>query len=282
MSVLITKADGEQEPFNPHKLLRSLERAGAPKEVAEDIEREITRELRPGMTTGELYRRAFVRLRGARREVAARYSLKRALLDLGPSGFPFEEYLSRLFTAEGCTAHTDQIIQGACVEHEVDVTLDKDGERIYVEAKFHNEPGYKTDLKVALYVKARLDDIAAFAKASAEMAAVPTRGMLVTNTKFTSQAIQFASCTGVELLGWEYPQGNTLQDRIEAVRLYPVTVLTTLSRRQKMALLEQKNVLCRSLPQETRALAAAGVSGAKLQEVLDEAGALCTTGKGLK
>ncbi len=282
MAVLITKADGEKEPFNPHKLLQSLERAGASKHIAEEIERDINRELRAGMTTQELYRRAFAHLRGQTREVAARYSLKRALLELGPSGFPFEEYLAQLFEAEGYSARTDQIIQGACVEHEVDVVLEKGGARTYVEAKFHNEAGYKTDLKVALYVKARLDDIAAHDKASADKAAYSISGMLATNTKFTSQAVQLAVCAGFELLGWEHPQGRTLHDRIEAVRLYPVTALTSISRRQKMALLEQKIVLCRDLPQNVPALAAAGISSSKVEEVLNEVRALCAAGKGLE
>jgi len=279
MATLITKADGEREPFNPHKLIESLKRSGADLSVAEQIERDIEKELYSGITTQEMYRRAFAHLREHRKEAAARYSLKRALLELGPSGFPFEEYLSRLFQSEGYQTKTDQIIAGACVEHEVDVVMQKGGVTTYVEAKFHNTPGFKTDLKTALYVKARLDDIAAHRKDTG--AAGGMHGLIVTNTKFTTQAAQYAACAGVELLGWEEPSGNTLQDKIEKAQLYPVTALTTLAHREKMALLGQKVVLCQDLPKDAEALRSAGVSGHKATRVLEEVGALCAPAKGV-
>jgi hypothetical protein len=280
MAVLITKADGEREPYNPHKLLQSLKRSGADQSVAESIEKDIEKELYSGITTQEMYRRAFAHLRESRKDTAARYSLKRALLEFGPSGFPFEEYLARLFQAEGYSTKTDQIIKGTCVEHEIDVLMTKGDVTTYVEAKFHNTPGFKTDLKTTLYVKARLDDIAAERKAKGVPGGM--NGLIVTNTKFTSQAAQYASCAGVEILSWEEPIGNTLQDRIERAQLYPVTALTTLAHREKMALLGQKVVLCQSLPHEMEALRGAGVTGHKATRVLEEVGALCVPTKGLE
>ena len=278
--MLITKADGEREPYNAHKLVASLRRAGADASVAEAIEKDIERELYSGISTQEMYRRAFAHLREARKETAARYSLKRALLEFGPSGFPFEEYLARLFQAEGYSTKTDQIVKGACVEHEVDVVMTKGDITTYVEAKFHNTPGFKTDLKTTLYVKARLDDIAAQRKAAGAKGNM--HGLVVTNTKFTTQAVQYATCVGIELLGWEEPSGATLQDRIEKVQLYPVTALTTLNHREKIALLGQKVVLCQALPQEMEALRGAGVTGHKATRVLEEVGALCVPTKGLE
>lgn len=273
MALLITKADGMRESFDRHKLLASLARAGADTAAARDISEQVEDELFNGITTQEIYRRAFAKLREHRRTIAARYSLKRAVWDFGPSGFPFETYIAALLKAEGWEAQTDRIIQGGCVEHEVDVVAQKGNEFLYVEAKFHNSPGFKTDLKTALYVKARMDDIRA-ARSSKKEAAV-VRGLLVTNTKFTSHATHYASCSGLELLGWEQPSNDTLHDRIDAVGLYPITALTTLSRREKVYLLEKRIVLCSELKDQTRALAEAGVSGAKATAVLEEAGALC-------
>lgn len=279
MVVSITKADGSQEPFNPEKLIASLLRAGAEHTVATTIAREVERELYAGITTHEIYRHAFARLRDTRRTAAARYSLKRALLEFGPSGFPFEAYIARLLVAEGATTTIDQIVQGACVEHEVDVVAEMPAQNgkgksvLLVEAKFHNAPGFKTDLKTVLYVKARLEDIAAARKAA--HLAEPMRGLVVTNTKFTSIARQYAECAGVEILGWEEPEGATLQSRIEAAGLYPVTALTSLNRREKMALLSQKVVLCSAISEDTRALSSVGVSGIRAGLVLEEAGALC-------
>lgn len=280
MAISIAKADGTQEPFNPEKLVSSLMRAGAEHALARDISREVERELYNGITTQEIYRHAFAKLREARRGAAARYSLKRAILEFGPSGFPFEAYLSELFRAEGAQTEIDQIIQGACVEHEVDVVVhfphSKSGQKggvMFVEAKFHNAAGFKTDLKTVLYVKARLEDIQAHR--TSKGIEEPMRGLVATNTKFTDVAARYAACAGLEILGWEEPAGNTLHDRIDKAGLYPITALTTLGRREKMALLSQKIVLCNALGSNTRALSVAGVSGPKADRVLEEVGSLC-------
>lgn len=268
MAVLIAKSDGTMEPFEEEKLVSSLLRSGADRSVAKSIADDITKTLRPGATTGEIYRAAFVKLRQSRRGAAARYSLKRAVLDFGPSGFPFESYLQHLFMSEGWGAEVDQIIEGSCVEHEVDLVLTKkDTLTVYVEAKFHNTAGFKTDLKTVLYVMARVEDISA-AKGAC-------KGMVVTNTKFTDKAMQYSSCRGLELLAWDDPRGNNLHDRIERARLYPITALTTLGRREKMILLSERLVLCNTLLGETRALATAGITGKKADEVLAEVASLC-------
>lgn len=277
MAILIAKADGTQEPFNPEKLIASLVRSGAEHGMASDIAAQIEPQLYNGIATQEIYRHAFALLREARRGAAARYSLKRAILEFGPSGFPFEAYISELFRAEGAQTQIDQIIQGKCVEHEVDVVAHQDGTTTYVEAKFHNAAGFKTDLKTVLYVKARLEDILAHRQSKGVHE--PMRGLIVTNTKFTSMAAQYAACAGVELLGWEEPSGKTLQDRIDAEGLYPITALTTLNRREKMALLGQKIVLCSTLSEDTRALASAGVTGQRAEHVLEEVGSLSRSGK---
>lgn len=267
--MLIAKADGTTEEFEPQKLVSSLKRAGAKDSVAENITRDIEQELWDGMSTEEIYSRAFARLREHRESVAARYSLKRAILDFGPSGFPFEDYIGELFRAEGKKASVRKLIKGKCVEHEVDVVIEDEKGIQYVEAKFHNAAGFKTDLKTVLYVQARIDDIG------------QGRGMVATNTKFTEKAIEYASCKGLELLAWDYPQGATLHDRIDKARLYPVTALTSLSRAEKTALLSQQMVLCTTLPNHPDALNRAGVGGKKADQVLEEVGALCVPGKGL-
>src|SRR3972149_1697363 len=199
MAILVAKADGEQEPFNPEKLVSSLMRAGAEQSLARAVSGDIEAGLYNGITTQEIYRRAFSKLREARRGAAARYSLKRAILEFGPSGFPFEAYISELFRAEGARTEIDQIIEGACVEHEVDVVVHNGGSVMYVEAKFHNAAGFKTDLKTVLYVKARLEDIEARRKQNGEQE--PMRGLVGTNTKFTDMAARYAACAGGEVLG---------------------------------------------------------------------------------
>ena len=266
MSIRIAKSDGTTEPFNPGKLVSSLTRSGAAHDVAEHISTEVQRDLYQGITTREIYARAFDHLRREKRGTAARYSLKRAVLEFGPSGFPFEAYIAQLYAAEGYEVSIDQMIKGTCVEHEVDVVIKKAGTDItYAEAKFHNTAGFKCDLTVVLYVKARIDDIG-------------HKGLVVTNTKFTDKAIQFAECAGLELLGWDYPHGNSLHDRIDRAKLYPVTALTTLSRREKTALLNDRVVLCQGLANKGDTLSRAGITGNKANAVLEEAAALCVPG----
>jgi len=283
MAIFVAKSDGTSEEFVAAKLRSSLKRAGATPEIAQQIGQTIQKELYSGITTTEIYRRAFAYLRGQKHSAAARYSLKRAVLDFGPSGFPFEAFMAELFRAEGYHAIIDQIVQGACVEHEVDVVLSdkkptllnkkKDSTIVYVEAKFHNTLGLKTDLKTVLYVKARIDDI------RANNPDKHIQGLVVTNTKFTERAVQYASCAGLDLLGWEYPPKSNLHDRIEAARLYPVTALTTLSKGEKVALLNDKKVLCNSLSTDAEILQQIGVRGKRANSVLEEVGALCVPGK---
>lgn len=276
MSVFITKSDGITEPFDQAKLVSSLRRAGAEERTALAIARDIERELWSGISTQEIYVRAFKLLREHRKGVAARYSLKRAVMEFGPSGFPFEVYISELFKFEGYKTEIDQIVEGACVEHEVDIVIHKEKEVVYAEAKFHNTVGFKTDLKTVLYVSARITDIREKQKNNPSHA---VSGLVVTNTKFTDKALQYSSCQGLELLGWDNPSGHTLHDRIQKAGLYPVTALTSLSLREKTALLSNKIVLCNSVPNNTRALAEAGISGKKADVVLEEIGALCIPGK---
>lgn len=276
MAIFVAKADGTSEAFSVSKLRSSLKHAGADKGAVDQISAEIEKELYNGISTSEIYRRAFAHLR-EHRGVAARYSLKRAVLEFGPSGFPFEVYLAELFRAQGYSATTDQIIQGACVEHEVDVVVrPKAGKAasptIYVEAKFHNTIGFKTDLKTVLYVKARIDDIRA-------TTTDPVQGLVVTNTKFTEKAVQYSTCAGLDLLGWEYPAKNNLHDKVVAARLYPITALTSLSKREKTALLNENKVLCNTLRADGEVLERVGIRGRRADAVLEEVGALCVPGK---
>ncbi len=242
--VLITKSDGEQEVFDVAKLEHSLARAGASSIVRARITKRIVEDLKPGMTTSEIYRHAFDVLRHEdAHPVAARYSIKRAVFDLGPSGFPFEQFLAEVMRGHGWSVRTDQMVLGRCVEHEVDVVAEKDGRRVGIEAKFHNVPGGKTDIKDALYVYARYEDLARSPHAKTRI----DEGWLVTNTSFTSHAIRYAQCANLVLIAWDYPREKNLFSMIEDVHMHPITCLTTLSEHEKRVLLDHNIVLCKSV-----------------------------------
>lgn len=271
VNVLITKADGEREPFDPEKLIESLEHSGTSADVRDRIVTHVLRELKPGMTTEEIYRHAYDMLRREEEQpVAARYSVKRALFALGPSGFPFEQFLAEVLRGHGWNARTGVALTGRCAPHEVDVIAEKAGRRVGIEAKFHNEAGGKTDIKDALYVKARYEDL----RASPDRGSRVDEGWLVTNTTFTRNAIRYAQCSNLTLLGWDYPREKNLMAMIEEVRVHPLTCLTTLTDGEKHRLLDNKIVLCKSVS-SPHLLSEYGVKPARIPQVLEEAQRLC-------
>jgi hypothetical protein len=244
VQIIIEKANGKREAFDSQKLKGSLLRAGASEESIADILLHLVPELHDGITTHEIYSHAFALLHAKEKPVARRYSLRKAIMDLGPSGFPFEDFIARVLQAKGFETKTRQTVLGGCVPHEVDVVAWNEKKLIMCEAKFHNELGIKSDVKVALYVKARFDDI----KENVFMYGGKDRpldeGWLVTNTKFSSTAIHYAECKGLTLIGWNYPEKGNLQNMIEEETLHPITCLTSLAVAEKAALLGIGIVLC--------------------------------------
>jgi hypothetical protein len=270
----IVKADGSIEIFDGGKLEVSLRRAGANPMAASRIRNTIEQTIGTVAPSKEIYRRAFTMLRQETRTVAARYYLRRALLEFGPSGHPFEDFVAKLFEREGWNVEWRKIVDGKCVSHEVDVYATRNGEFLAAELKYHNDPGYKTDVKTALYVKARFDDI--WDCDPTKQACPIDHGMLVTNTKFTSQAIQYAKCSGMELLGWDYPHQGNLYDRIVASGLYPITTMTLLRKAEKRLLIDKGIVTCDQLKEHREELRNLKISPERIGKILAEVNSLST------
>lgn len=274
-AIEVVKADGEREPFLFEKLEQSLLRAGTPKDITNKIVKHIEGELKDGMSTTYIYRHAFSLLRKVEEQsVAARYSMRRAVFGLGPSGFPFEDYVAALFRAQGYTTESQKVVVGKCAVHEVDMIAHKGDEHIGAEIKFHNNTGIKTDLKVALYVRERFEDLKRGAQ-ERESVSFIDQGMLITNTKFTKHVISYGECAGLKLLSWNYPRKGNLDDMIQSSGIYPITALTTLTGAQKAQLLLKKIVLCSDLSARTDELEQAGVQRDQIETVLKESQDLC-------
>lgn len=272
---LVVKANGEREIFNETKLRDSLRRSGAEEDVISKVVERVLREMRDGMSTEQIYKHAFALLKKTHKGVAAQYSLRRAIRDLGPSGFPFERFVGEILKAKGYDVSVGVIVQGFCIDHEVDVSARKDNTHLMVECKFHHEDGFKTDLKVALYVRERFNDIEKRHKTLTDKSEQFHEAWLVTNTKLTSKAIQYSMCAGLKVIGWSYPHVGNLQDLVNETMLHPVTVLTTLSGGEKKRLMEQDIVLCRDLTKQKKALRALGMSEEKIQKILNEVVGVC-------
>ena len=277
-TIYIDKEDGSREEFASDKLQQSLIKSGANPTLADKIVRSITEEIaKEGAeehSASEIYRRAFHHLKQLSLSAAARYSLRRSLLEFGPTGFPFEKYVAEILKAKGFNALTDQVVFGSCVPHEVDVVAWNPQKLIMVEVKYHNEPAGKTDLKVALYVKARYDDLMQnmYDYGNEGVSRKLDEGWLLTNTKFSDTAVTYGKCAGVKMISWNYPQEGNLQDMIEETKLHPVTCLSTLTAVEKKLLLQNDIVLCRSVYENTHLLKIHGFSESKIFKIVEEIG----------
>lgn len=273
----VTKASGEIVPFDAGKIRRSLRRVKANPALIEQVVEAALREAYDGIPTSELYRIVFGKLKKMPRGVAGKYNLKRAIMALGPTGFPFEKFVAALWRAEGFATSTGQVMTGFCVNHEVDVIAEKDGLYYMMECKFHGLVGGVCDLKTALYVYARFLDLE---KTRGNLAARRDKifkGWLVTNMRFTTDALTYGTCAGLELLSWDFPAGASLRERIDSSGLHPITCLTTLTGREKKLLLEKTIVLTRDLCDRPQVLREIGLRGTRVGQAIDEARAICQT-----
>jgi len=272
--MIITKADGGSEEFKSQKLADSLKKAGARPEQIVYILQEVELSLQDGMKTQMIYQKAFQLLRESDDPIAAKYSLRRAVFSLGPTGFPFEDFLGKIFEAEGYTTKRRLTLRGKCAIHEIDLAAYSPDHTFIAEAKFHARPGIKSDLQVAMYSYARYLDLA-----SVRVSKQDPRGVIslsiITNTKFTEAAVKYAQCSGIKLLSWDYPKHDSLHDKIERLGTYPITVLTHISSGQKQYLLQHGIILCSDITKNPNILHELGLPKSRFNAVLNEASALC-------
>ncbi len=212
--IQVIKASGQLEALSLDKVRVSLTRAGAYPEIIDKILLDLKPKLYDQISTREIYSQVYALFHRYQKDQSLHYSLKPALMQLGPSGYPFEKFIAQLFTAMGYQTQTQQIIQGKCVNHEVDVVAQKDNQKILIECKFHNRPGTKTEIKDALYTQARFEDINEVGSNKY------TQIWLVTNTKLTTQAIQYGRCQNMGLLAWRYPENEGIEKLIDKFNLY--------------------------------------------------------------
>ena len=269
MVVNVIKATGEKEPFSEDKLKLSIQRAGISNELQSQVVEHVKEKLYENIPTSEIYHHITEFLTKSSSYSKAKYSLKQAIMDFGPTGYPFEDFVAEILKQEGYSTQLRSTLTGKCVTHEIDVLAQKENKRIMIEAKFHNASGTRTDVHVALYSKARFDDIKEKYNLS--------ESWIVTNTKVTSDALAYALCENVRIISWSYPENGSLRDLIEKYNLHPMTVLTTLSQGQKQQLLENHIVLCKELMEKPSVLDLIDIPQDKKDEVLKEIKFICSS-----
>ncbi|WP_439185064.1 restriction endonuclease [Carboxylicivirga taeanensis] len=244
---LIEKASGEKVYFEGQKLVDSLIRSGASQELANQILQAISLELHDGMQTSEIYQKAYHILKKQERKTAANYRLKQAVFQLGPSGYPFEYFVGELFKARGFKVEVGKLVNGYSVRHEIDVIATNSHKHIFVECKFHNYQGTKTNVIVPMYIRSRFNDLNRARQFDDQLKETNTQGWIITNTRFTEDAIKFGRDYGLTLLGWDYPAKGNLKDWIELENLHPITCLSSITQKEKKALLDKGVVMCNDL-----------------------------------
>ena len=241
----ITKASGLTEELDPDKLRDSLIRSGADPDQASLIIDSILKEITPLSSTKKIYRVAKKYLRKVNHASGLRYSLKRALFRLGPSGYPFEKYVGEVLKNYGYQVKTGFFLEGKCVRHEIDVFALKDDEVSLIECKYHNRAGTTSDVKTAMYIHARFQDLKPVI--NSQYPGKKYNGWLITNTRCTSDAVQYAECSGLQVKSWRYPEGSSLQQLIEDKKLYPVTIISGVKSRLIKTLFDHNIILLKDL-----------------------------------
>lgn len=267
---MIVKSSGEKMPFAPQKLRKSLLHSGAPSGEVDTIVQKVSEEIYEGMSTREIYNRAFALLRKYKKACASRYKLKKAIYELGPTGFPFEKFISAVLDHSGHQTCTNQIFRGQCVDHEIDVVAEDPEGTTLIECKFHSDEGKKCNVKIPLYIHSRFEDIVRWNERKGETRVRLKPAWVVTNTRFTGDAQKYGKCAGLYLLSWNYPPKNSLKCRIDQSGLYPITVSTLLSAREKEFLLGRGVVLCKELLEAPYLLDHMGISDPRKKRILSE------------
>ncbi len=264
----VIKANGQPEDFSEKKLIDSIRRAGIPANLEEEVLEHIKSNLYENIPTHEIYYHLEEYLGHTKSPYYKnKYSLKRALMDLGPTGFPFEAYVAEILKAQGYETQVGEILMGKCVSHEVDIIAKNKTQKIMVECKFHNRPGSRSDVQVALYTKARFDDL----KEKHGFTDV----MLATNTKVTVDALAYSDCQSIKVLSWEHPEGESMRELVEKFKLYPVTALSFLSMPQKQELLAKNVVLVKSICENPEILNQISIPLNKRDDIISEAKKVC-------
>ena len=267
--VTVIKASGGKEPFSEIKVQNSIRRAGIPQDIQEEVLNHVKTKIYENIHTSEIYKHIIEFLETSPQPFnKTKYILKQAIMDLGPTGYPFEDYVSEILRTEGYQTQVRQILEGRCVSHEIDVVSLKDGKKAMIEAKFHNSPGIKSDVHVALYTKSRFDDVKdryGFKEA-----------WIITNTKVSGDALSYAVCNGIKIIGWNYPEIGSLRDLVEKAKLYPITAIQTLSQSQKQLLLLHGTVLCKNVCANPNLIKILDLPKDREEKVISELEFLCS------
>lgn len=262
---VIRKRCQDYEPFDLVKLKESLKKSGASYSMCNDIIDEISPKLKDGTTSNQVFKLARQSLAKKSKVLAANYHLVRAIYELGPTGYPFEVLCAQMLAKKGFKTEVGKIIKGKYVSHEVDVVAKRDDVSLLCECKFHNKNTGKSHVKVPLYIHSRfLDILEEHGKSSYNAYAI------FSNTTFSKDAIAYAEGVNIKLFSMNYPKKNTFVDHIIRYKIYPITCLKSLRKRDANYLLDKGIVVIKQLKENITMLAQRDVNNKEINAIQRE------------
>ncbi len=243
--MFVTKFDGSKQPFDKSKIIRTCLKLRASIEQANIIANKIEKRAYDGISTKEILRMIFSYLKEFRPSLKYQIDLRDSIALLRPKP-DFEHFVADILEEFGYKVMKNQIIQGKCVEHEVDVIAKKNDEIVYVEVKHHVQPHTYTGLDVFLRAKAAFEDL----KKGYELRKHNynfNKAMVVCNTKISDHAKKYANCENIEYIGWKYPEGRSIEEIIEKNKLYPITFLKQLKQKEVISFLDSGIITLKDL-----------------------------------
>lgn len=266
----IKKRNGDFENFSRIKFVNSLKKSGLDQASIKLVLAKLLPRFKNGLTTKQLYRLSHQLIQKSSYKAASKYAFPKTLISLGPDGFNFEKFVAGIMSKLGYDVKVGVVLKGQCVSHEVDVIAKKNGRTIYMECKFHNSLTFKEDVKTALYVKARSDDLRNNTVNKFD------EFWLVTNSKFSSDAITFSQCCGLRAISPFSPDKGNLYDLVIKAQAHPLGAINSLKMKEKEVLSNRGILFVKDLLRKPNSLKKLSISESRAQEVLKEARTLCS------
>lgn len=241
----VLKFDGRKEPFEKEKVYNTCLRMGLSKQNAKEVADRIEEKVFNGIQTKKILQMIFDFAKEYKPEVKQRIDLRQAI-SLLRSKPDFETFITLLLEKEGYKVEHNQIISGACVDHEIDDIAKKGKEVVYVEVKHHVQYHTFSGVGTFLEVQATFEDLRdgiAENKNNYDF----TRPLVILNTKLSEHARRYAECKKINFIAWKDPLENGLEKRIEDYKFYPITLLRNLDAKTEAQLGDAGIVLLKQL-----------------------------------
>jgi len=269
-STFVNKANGIKQLFEKGKIEKTCLRMGATHEIAGIVANKIEKQVYNGIETRKILGMIFDELSKHKPSVKYQICLRKGLSLMKPKP-DFENFIQILLSKHGYEVSPNQIIQGRCVDHEIDAVAKKNGETILVEVKHHYNYHTPTGLDESRIARAVFEDITEGFEAGLNNLEI-SKSMIVCNTKFSAHAKRYAECRGIQKIGWSSPSDKSLQDMIEEKKLYPIQCLKGLSVKSKEKLTANGIILLSQLTAKTpKELGKTGIPKETLADLVNKA-----------